>query len=201
MVKYCERCGDPIDCPPSREDRRRQCSECFQKHGHTPSYKEDMSKSMSGQTTWDEPPMAGKSHTEEAKQKISDAHIGKEFSDTHRRRIAESRKALAGQEIEKYDQSFKSQWEVETAIVLEENNIEWEYEPEIVELDTFTYVPDFYANNWAIEVKGHVWREETIQQLERFIKNTNRHVLAVGAQLPCDAHVSYEERNTIPEII
>lgn len=32
-TKICARCGDEFPVPPSREDQRRQCSDCWQEHG------------------------------------------------------------------------------------------------------------------------------------------------------------------------
>lgn len=55
---------------------------------------------------------------------------------------------------------FKSGWEVITAKWLDENDIEWKYEPAVFELpDGRHYVPDFFLPklNSYLEVKGYLW--------------------------------------------
>lgn len=197
VTMECERCGDEFRT--YQPENRRQCSDCFQEHGHTASYKERMRRATEGNHATNG--MQGKTHDESSKQKTSQALEGREFTEEHKRNIAESRKELAGQAIEKYGLTFKSSWEVDVADVLEEHGYDWEYEPETFQLGALNYTPDFRVDDTVIEVKGHTWRDTMEEKARRFMQQTDLKFVAVGAELPCDVHVAYNARDMLTEVI
>jgi hypothetical protein len=62
-----------------------------------------------------------------------------------------------GKRIWYKDNCFHSQWEVNFAQFLDDNDIKWIYEPKAFDLGDTTYTPDFYLpeTNEYIEIKGY----------------------------------------------
>ena len=65
---------------------------------------------------------------------------------------------LHGKRVEYKGIKFRSSWEVITAKTLDENDIEWVYEPKKFQVnEDYTYTPDFFLPlyNLYLEVKGY----------------------------------------------
>jgi hypothetical protein len=99
---------------------------------------------------------------------------------------------------EHLDHIVRSGWEVHIANLLNENDIEYEYEGiEITWVDEsgneHTYTPDFVTENFVIEVKGRVWKEGNESTKARAAMDTidNKQYIVIGNELPCDIHIEW----------
>lgn len=87
---------------------------------------------------------------------------------------------------------YASEWEAEVHMLIPE----FEHEGVTIEGPGWTYTPDFVNGNTIVEVKGHVFRESIIEKFE-WLLNTDWFVIVVGAELPCDVHIEYDNREEI----
>lgn len=124
------------------------------------------------------------SQTPEGKKRISEIHSGRLVKDNTRKLISERMKKLLHDHPEKIysnanggrrkdlnNQYFRSNWEANYARILNEQKIEWKYEPETFQLSTgLTYTPDFkIGENKYVELKG--WYDnDSKQKIELFLK-------------------------------
>jgi hypothetical protein len=93
---------------------------------------------------------------------------------------------------------------MEIVELLREHNIPYEYES--VEIDwgeEQTYRPDFITEDYIIEVKGWVrpqGNEEMKAQAALELLDDREYVV-VGAELPCDIHIPWEDYEKLIELI
>lgn len=68
---------------------------------------------------------------------------------------------------------FRSKWEAEFAKLLDQRNIEWQYEPEAFETPFGFYTPDFYLpqKKLYVEIKG-VFRDQNSKDKFMYFKQT-----------------------------
>jgi hypothetical protein len=122
----------------------------------------------------------GKKHSKETCKKLSNnakknVKKGKE-SNFYGKIYHGKRKYYFSSEGKKY--LMRSTWEIKFAKYLDDNNINWEYEPKSFELiinnKEVTYTPDFYLKdfNEYIEIKGW-WRDDAKLKYDAFVKKYN----------------------------
>jgi hypothetical protein len=140
--------------------------------------------------TGEDHPLYGYEWSEEQLEQLSEAHRGQLTGGTDQI------------EVEKTGHTVRSGWEAEIDEILFENNIQYEYEARTFDLGEYTYTPDFVCDGGAvIEVKGYVWDGDR-QKARDFIElNPELSYLVVGSELPADNHLSWEERESLPELI
>lgn len=170
--------------------------------------------------------LSGHSHSQETKDKISRKNSGNEISAQHRQKISEAAsrrdtsymqteeystalsEALTGREptyptpydVDGLSHSVRSSWEEEIAILLSENSIEYVYEEEF-ELSVGSYYADFVVDDQVIEVKGFA-DERSVEKATAFIDEFQDYTyVVVGDRIPCDVHISWEERNELLEVV
>ena len=99
------------------------------------------------------------------------------------------------------DHLCRSGYEVEVAEILLDTGVEYEYEGLVIEYgDGRTYTPDFVTEQYVIEVKGYVHRNEKELAEIALGKLDNRKYVVVqndGTKLPADIHITWENRETI----
>ena len=69
---------------------------------------------------------------------------------------------------------FRSRLEARWAVLFDELNIEYEYEPEGYDLGEYGwYLPDFYLpeRQWYVEIKGSLEKDETGIEKARYLDN------------------------------
>jgi transposase-like protein len=109
-------------------------------------------------------------------------------------------------------------WELEIANLLHENEIVYTHESLSVTYttlsdfdsdtrETHTYTPDFVTDEYVIEVKGARWSQihDEIGSEERKAQaamNTlsEREYVVIGIELPCDIHISFDEREQLLDL-
>jgi len=126
--------------------------------------KKKLSRSQSGENNG----FYGKSHSDESLAKISTS------SSKNARRGKDSnlygKKYWPDRKLFKYNgKTFRSKWEVDVAKYFDKNNIKWEFESKIFEINDSTYTPDFYLpdEDKLIEVKGY-WYKDAINKYNKF---------------------------------
>jgi len=99
------------------------------------------------------------------------------------------------------DHLARSGYEVEVAEILLDIGVEYEYEGLVIEYeDNRTYTPDFVTEQYVIEVKGHVYRNEkklAELALERLRDKQYVVIQDSGPKLPADVHISWDERGEV----
>ena len=100
------------------------------------------------------------------------------------------------------DHKVRSGWELNIANLLTYHDIRYEYESiEIPWGDGSTYIPDFITEEYVIEVKGVFYPDnflvekaeaalDTLDDREYIVIAVDR----VGERIPCDIHISWDER-------
>lgn len=157
-------------------------------------HREALSKAHKGKT----PGNFGKFHTEEAKEKNRQAHLGIKVSEDTRRkmRIAQQKRWAEGRGHENFykgGQRYKNYWmksgtEVRVAQIFDNLKIKYEYEPQRFRLSWCTYKPDFWLPEFGlwVEVKG--WMDEKSEsKIQSFRKELGKTLVVV----------MYEEVNNI----
>jgi hypothetical protein len=170
--------------------------------------------------------LQGHTVSEETREKISRQNTGNEISESHRKAvsIAASERDTSYMQTETYSEALsaslkgreptyptpysvagishkvRSSWEAEIATLLVENDITYEYEREF-HLGDGSYYPDFLVSDYVIEVKGFS-DERSVENAENFIEEFPEYTyVVVGDRLPCDVHLSWEERSELIEVI
>lgn len=209
----CERCGEDFECWPSQEEETRQCSECFQEYGHLPVTREKIRQEMLGREiewadkisdtvseegnwmqgrTGEDCPNYGRELTEEHKRKIGKAHEG---HDPYYIPNPSPVEALDGSLI------VRSRWEKEIAEILDEENIEFEYEAGWYDIGESQYQPDFLCGDVVIEVKGRVY-DTCEERAEMFMEyHSELQYIVVGSELPSDIHIPWNEREKLVSVV
>ena len=123
------------------------------------------------------PPMLGKHHTKESKEKQRQAKLG-----IKNHRYGKPSPIGAGRGRWSYYQSplqgkirLRSSYEFAYAQYLDQNNIPWYYEFKTFELsEGMTYTPDFFLldQNKYVEIKGYMYLKHQLK-IEKFIKEYN----------------------------
>jgi hypothetical protein len=124
------------------------------------------------------------SQTPEGRKKISEIHTGRQVSDSTRKIMSERMQKLlhdhpskiysnanGGKRADLNNQYFRSNWEANYARILNEQKINWVYEPETFTLSNgTTYTPDFKIDEKKfVELKG--WFDnDSKQKIELFLK-------------------------------
>jgi len=170
--------------------------------------------------------LEGHELSEKAKQKTSEKNTGNEISEEHRRAVSKGAskretsymqtkqyretlsEALSGRdptypepyEVDELPHLVRSSWEEEIGKKLLSAGIDYEYERE-VELPRGSYYPDFLTGKYVIEVKR--WAtERSIEKAEQFMNEyPSYEYVVVGDELPCDVHISWDERDELPEVV
>lgn len=123
-------------------------------------------------------PTKGIGHSDEARAKISQAHIGKRLGKNSSRYGKSSAHGKWSQaNTSRGYLGFRSTWEKKVALYLDSVHLSWVYEPKAFEIiyefegriKEGTYRPDFYINCWGIfvEVKGW-WRDDARNKFDAF---------------------------------
>jgi hypothetical protein len=99
------------------------------------------------------------------------------------------------------DHLCRSGYEVEVAKLLLDAGVEYDYESMKIEYgENRNYTPDFVTDEYIIEVKGHVYRDEK-KLAEIALDNLDKkQYVVVGEKLPCDIHIPWEERTRIQKL-
>lgn len=99
------------------------------------------------------------------------------------------------------DHLARSGYEVEVAEILLDIGVEYEYEGLVIEYeDNRTYTPDFVTEQYVIEVKGHVYRNEkklAELALEKLSEKQYVVIQDSGPKIPADVHISWDERGKV----
>lgn len=94
--------------------------------------------------------------------------------------------------------SVRSTWELAVANLLCDVGVEYEYESLEIEYgDNRTYTPDFVTDDYVIEVKGHIYSNETEKANAAMDYLSERQYVVIGTKLPADIHISLENRARI----
>lgn len=103
--------------------------------------------------------------------------------------------------VEELGHNVRSSWEKEVGLLLTENNIEYGYEEEMFNLkDGCRYVPDFILSECVIEVKGRVFGKAK-EKAKLFMERSDKCYIVVGTEIPCDVHISYQNREDLIEVV
>jgi len=152
--------------------------------------REKISNTLKDRFSGEKHPMFGKHHTEEAKQKNREKHLGKKpwnkgipASEESKKRSSDSHfghlpspKTSRGKGS--YYNSplqgtvyFRSSYELAYAKYLDINKILWMYEMETFDLGNTTYTPDFFliGEEKFIEIKGYM-RKECQEKINKFLE-------------------------------
>jgi len=123
---------------------------------------------------------------------------------TRKRRT--SKKPLSQAEVgKKY--GFRSGLEEVVAKQLSAGGVSFEYEEHTIRYTKpakpSRYTPDFIVGDEvAIEVKGYVWDEWNIERAELFMSQFPDYTyVVVGASLPSDHHLPWDQREGLTELI
>lgn len=129
--------------------------------------------------------------TPDGKKKLSEIHTNKKVSSKTRKLISERMKNLlhehpelvysnanGGKREDLNNQYFRSNWEANYARILNEQNINWIYEPQTFDLSNgTTYTPDFkIGEKKFVEIKGW-YDQDSKQKIELFLKEYPDHEL------------------------
>jgi len=140
--------------------------------------------------TGEDHPLFGYEWSEEQLEQLSEAHKGQLSGGTDQITV------------EKTGHTVRSGWEAEIDEMLFENNIEYRYEGRTFDLGEYTYTPDFVCDRGAvIEVKGYIWDGDQQKARDFMERYPELSYLIVGSELPGDYHLSWEERESLPELI
>lgn len=170
--------------------------------------------------------LTGHAVSDETKAKISNKNTGNEISESHREAISEaaSNRDTSYMQTDAYSEALsgsllgreptyptpytvtgiphkvRSSWEADIASLLIANNIVYEYEREF-KLTDGSYFPDFLLSDHVIEVKGFS-DERSIRKARSFMQRFPSYsYVVVGDELPCDTHLSWDDRAEIIEVV
>lgn len=140
---------------------------------------------------------------QDQREQISKTLEGHEVSEETRQKIRESLTPSGPLSIDvpETGHTVKSYWEREIDLLLHGESVAYEYESETFQLDGRAYTPDFIVGEVVIEVKGYA-RDTDIERAEMFVSEyPGLEYVAIGAELPCDVHLPWEERHRLPEVL
>lgn len=100
------------------------------------------------------------------------------------------------------DHIVRSTWELEVANTLLELDVEYEYESVKIEYgEGRIYTPDFVTGQYVIEVKGAIYANEREKAKAAKSELDNKQYVVIGAKLPADIHIPWEDREAIYDLI
>jgi len=144
----------------------------------------------------------GKTHTEETREKMSNALTGEKhplYGVTGKDHPSYG--VVSGLKLQKVDETghtVRSYWEKEIDLMLHKAGINYEYESKTFELSReLTYTPDFIVEDKIIEVKG--WPNEISKKRAKLFmeKHPEYEYIVVGNKIPCDVFVSWSNRKKL----
>jgi hypothetical protein len=79
---------------------------------------------------------------------------------------------------------FRSSWEMQFAKFLDSRNLHWQYEPKRFYFEKYTYLPDFYVEEWVsyVEIKGWL-KDIDIEKMKTFVNETDEELILADAEL------------------
>lgn len=100
------------------------------------------------------------------------------------------------------DHIVRSTWELQVANLLNDYEIEYEYEGiEINWVDDRIYTPDFVTEDYVIEVKGRLYESNEREKARAAMSELdNCEYVVVGTELPSDIHIPWEDRDSLVEL-
>jgi hypothetical protein len=103
---------------------------------------------------------------------------------------------------DKLDHMVRSTWEEQVAHILIDAGVTYEYESEVIRYNEGAkYIPDFVTDNYVIEVKGNIYRDEREHAKAAMRHLDNREYVVVGAKLPADIHIQWDEREKLRQLL
>lgn len=94
----------------------------------------------------------------------------------------------------------RSSWEEDIGILLNKWGITYEYEKEF-ELSIGSYYADFSTDRFVVEVKGFR-NERSVKKADCFLEEYQSFTfVVVGAEIPCDIHISWEDKADLKEVL
>ncbi|MDY6768666.1 MAG: NUMOD3 domain-containing DNA-binding protein [Candidatus Nanohaloarchaea archaeon] len=148
----------------------------------------------------------GKTHTKEARERISEASSGSNhpfFGLTGEDHPTYGNvSGLKREYVEETGHTVRSLWEKEIDLMLHQAEINYEYEPETFKLSSgLTYTPDFVVDDIVIEVKG--WPDDTSKKrAKKFLQVFPRYTsIVVGNEIPCDIFIAWDEREKLVNVL
>jgi len=168
----------------------------------------------------------GRTHSEEAREKISKKNTGNTINEEHRKAVSEASskmdrsymqteeysqalsRSLKGREptypkpyeVDEIPHMVRSSWEEETAKLLTQNGIEYDYE-ERFELSDRAYYPDFVTEEFVIEVKGFSNERSVTKAIDFMNEFSSYTYVIVGDEIPCDIHIPWEKKEKLIEVV
>lgn len=106
--------------------------------------------------------------------------------------------------VEKLGHKVRSSWEEEIGLLLKNNNIKYEYEPDRIDLGDAVYIPDFKMNpKLYVEVKGRLFPRNRRNLLKMKRLYPEKKVIGVGDgdKRYYNIHLKWEERDRLPNIL
>lgn len=97
------------------------------------------------------------------------------------------------------DHSVRSGWELGVVEMFVENGIDYEYEPQMFEVDGEGYIPDFIVDDTVVEVKGR--ESDGGSKVEKFNRQTDKQVVVIGADLDVDERFTYSDKDEVLEVL
>lgn len=174
--------------------------------------------------------------SKERRKKISKAMKGREFTDEWRKKISkskegmkiwdgsrpEAKKWMKGEKnpqygkvnypkpyfIEELGHKVRSSWEAKIGKILQNSDVDYDYEGKTFEFNRTTYTPDFSINNSDIfvEVKGYFPKRQKNKYRDfRDIFSDISFIIVGGdsnnPQDVCDEHIFWDNRVTLPRVV
>lgn len=195
------------------EEHKQNIADGFDPDGE---YREKMSKSLAGREVTDDhrrkisESMSGENNPNYGACGEAHPNYGVTWSEEVREKISDSREGnngnggVARETVPETGHTVKSSWEAEIDRTLHKTGADFGYEPRTFTFeDGRQYTPDFIANGKvAVEVKGYVWEDWNVERAELFMSQFSDYTyIVVGASLPCDHHLSWEQREGLTELI
>jgi DNA-directed RNA polymerase specialized sigma24 family protein len=102
------------------------------------------------------------------------------------------------------DHVVRSTWELDLANALVDVGVDYSYESLKIEYGKDRiYIPDFVTNKFVIEVKGRLFEDGSeVEKAEAALDALEeRQYVVVGAELPADIHIEWEDRAKVIEVL
>lgn len=181
------------------EEYREKMSDALSGREVTDEHRQKISESMSGENNplygacGEDHPNYGVTWPEEVRERMGEGAKGNSRGGN-----------MELQTVDETGHTVKSTWEATVDRLLHASETDFEYEPETFEFeDGRAYTPDFIAGgSVVVEVKGHVWNDWSIERAIRFMSEFPDYTyVVVGAELPCDRHLPWSQREDLTELI
>jgi|APHM01.1.fsa_nt_gi hypothetical protein len=102
------------------------------------------------------------------------------------------------------DHRVRSSYEEKIANILLDEDVEYNYESLVIEYgDDRSYTPDFVTDQYVIEVKGYVYRNEAEKAGIAKQQLTDKQYVVIqesGPKLPADEYIQWEDRHQLREL-